>query len=250
MNVALYGAGRHRWAFTEHARKSVRCEADSLTVGRSQVSWNGTCLTCRIDEIAVPLPFRIRGTIRLYPEGVTRFALALGEHGLHWWQPIIPRGRVEVDMEQPALSWRGTGYLDTNDGATPLDEGFRSWTRLRAHTSTGATVIYDVVPTSGLQIVHALRFTPSGNVQQFTAPPRIALSSTGWRIDRETRADVGSTPVVVETLEDAPFYARTLLDMQLSGERVTAIHESLSLDRFRSGWVRTLLPIRMRRSRR
>jgi carotenoid 1,2-hydratase len=41
-----------------------------------------------------------------------------------------------------------------------------------------------------------------------------------------------------------------VLDTKIEGERMKAIHESLSLDRFRSPWVRALLPFRMRRSRR
>ncbi len=54
----------------------------------------------------------------------------------------------------------------------------------------------------------------------------------------------------MRTLEDAPFYARSLVRPALLGERVAAVHESLSLDRFRTGWVQMLLPFRMpRRSR-
>jgi carotenoid 1,2-hydratase len=52
---------------------------------------------------------------------------------------------------------------------------------------------------------------------------------------------------VVQTLEDAPFYARSVVASQLQGESVNAVHESLSLDRFRSGWVQVLLPFRMPR---
>ena len=50
-----------------------------------------------------------------------------------------------------------------------------------------------------------------------------------------------------ETLEDSPFYARSVVSASLLGERADAVHESLSLDRFRAGWVRLLLPFRMPR---
>ena len=49
------------------------------------------------------------------------------------------------------------------------------------------------------------------------------------------------------TLEDTPFYARSLLDTCLLGEPVHGVHESLDLERFRSGWVQMLLPFRMPR---
>jgi carotenoid 1,2-hydratase len=52
----------------------------------------------------------------------------------------------------------------------------------------------------------------------------------------------------VRTLTDAPFYARSVLDAQWLGERVTVMHESLSLARFASPWVQAMLPFRMPRS--
>jgi carotenoid 1,2-hydratase len=250
MNVALYGAGGTKWAFTEHPRESLHRDANSLAIGRSQITWDGTVMTWRIDETTAPVPTRIRGVIRLYPDGATRFALTLDPDGLHRWRPLIPRGRVQVELERPALRWSGTGYMDTNDGTVPLDEGFREWTWLRTHTRDGTTVIYDVVPLNGVPSLHALHLLPSGAVERLPQPMRSPLSLTGWGLKRVAFADVGYAPRVRSALEDAPFYARCLLETTLSGERVTAFHESLSLDRFRSAWVRSLLPFRMRRSRR
>jgi carotenoid 1,2-hydratase len=40
-----------------------------------------------------------------------------------------------------------------------------------------------------------------------------------------------------------------VLASRLGGDEVTAIHESLSLDRFRRRWVQMLLPFRMPRVR-
>ena len=50
-----------------------------------------------------------------------------------------------------------------------------------------------------------------------------------------------------QTLEDAPFYARSVIATRLRGEDVTAVHESLSLDRFRAPWVQAMLPFRIPR---
>lgn len=250
MNVALYGSGRGKWAFTEYPHSAMECHSDSLVIGRNQVSWDGHELECRIDEKAAPLPAPIRGTVRLYPQTSTSLALALDRQMQHWWQPLVPRGRIVVDMERPALRWSGTGYLDTNHGAAPLDEGMRRWSWLRAHGCSGTTVIYDVAPTGENPKLHALNISPSGRTHELAPPPRVSLPATGWRIQRETHADSGFLPTVTSTLEDAPFYARSLLITQIEGERMQAVHESLSLERFRSSWVRTLLPFRMRRSRR
>jgi carotenoid 1,2-hydratase len=51
----------------------------------------------------------------------------------------------------------------------------------------------------------------------------------------------------MRTLEDTPFYARSIASATFGGQPSAVVHEELSLDRFRSPWVRFLLPFRMRR---
>jgi carotenoid 1,2-hydratase len=48
-------------------------------------------------------------------------------------------------------------------------------------------------------------------------------------------------------LEDAPFYARSVVAARLFGEPVLSFHESLALDRFANPWVRLMLPFRVPR---
>jgi carotenoid 1,2-hydratase len=96
--------------------------------------------------------------------------------------------------------------------------------------------------------VLGLRFDPAGHVEQFEAPPRIKRPNTLWRVERETRVDHQSSARVVATLEDTPFYARSVLETNLLGETAMAMHESLCLDRFNSRWVQTLLPFRIPRA--
>ena len=57
----------------------------------------------------------------------------------------------------------------------------------------------------------------------------------------------GRDALVVKTLEDAPFYARSLVSTAIAGEAITCVHESLSLTRFSSPVIRALLPFRMPR---
>ena len=52
---------------------------------------------------------------------------------------------------------------------------------------------------------------------------------------------------VQETLEDAPFYARSMLSSGLLGEKVISMHETLNVPRLTSLMVRMMLPFRMPR---
>ena len=80
----------------------------------------------------------------------------------------------------------------------------------------------------------------------FAPPEAVRLPRTLWGVGRGTRAEGGAARVV-RTLEDGPFYARSILETGLLGHRAEAIHESLSLDRFRNPIIKTFLPWRMPR---
>ncbi len=247
MNVALYGPRGKRWAMTERPRASVRRNPLSLTIGPSAMSWDGNSLKVEIDEVTAPFPSRLRGTVRLYPAQVGVDQLSLDREGRHKWHPIAPCSRVEVDFEHPAIHWSGQGYLDSNNGGAPLEDAFNGWSWSRAKIDRETVVTYDVACRDGADRSIAMRFDPTGRTEAFDPPPRHMLPKTGWRIARETRADDDYTPRVRRTLEDGPFYARSLLSTSLLGMEATAVHESLSLDRFRSGLVKAMLPFRMPR---
>jgi carotenoid 1,2-hydratase len=68
-------------------------------------------------------------------------------------------------------------------------------------------------------------------------------------VRRLTRADAGHRAAVAQTLEDTPFYARSLVTTHLAGQPVQAVHESLALDRFANPIVQAMLPFRMPRRR-
>lgn len=108
-------------------------------------------------------------------------------------------------------------------------------------------MLYDAARRNGSYFSRGLRFDRQGNVASFTPPPVHRLATTGWRLHRETRADSGSPARILRTLEDTPFYARSLVSTQLLGEPVTAVHESLDLNRFAARWVQMLLPFRLPR---
>ena len=246
MNVCLYGPRANRWAMTERKRGALTRDANMLTIGPSALSWDGGVLTIRIDEISTPFFKPVRGVVRVEPAGVNQHVFDLSDGGQHIWRPIAPSAHVTAAFSQPGLRWSGDGYFDMNAGAEPLEEGFSDWTWSRAALTKGSTVLYDANPRRGDPLSMALRFDRHGGFEQAPPPPLAPLPRTGWRVARMTRADDGAAKVQ-RGFEDTPFYARTLLDTQLFGERVASVHESLSLDRFANPIVRCMLPFRMPR---
>jgi carotenoid 1,2-hydratase len=248
LNVALYGKAGKRWTMTERGRKGLSQDIARLGIGPSHLTWDGTALTIAVDEITAPIPSRVRGHIRVAPAALNPREFILDPAGRHVWWPIAPISRVEVDLEKPALRWSGPGYLDSNRGDEPLEAAFERWDWSRANTSKGTSMLYDVTARHGEGARLALRFSPDGGVESFAPPPRVTLPKTSvWRIARGTQCEPGYQARVIDTLEDTPFYARSLVETRLLGETATCVHESLSLDRFRSPIVQAMLPFRMPR---
>jgi carotenoid 1,2-hydratase len=247
LNVALYSAGARRWALTERGHDAVTRSRSNLAIGRSVIFWDGDALAVEFDEIAVPIPRRLRGRLRLSPEALGQRAFALDREERHWWRPLAPYARVEVTLEKPALRWRGSGYLDWNAGAAPLETAFAGWQWSRAEHPRGTLIFYDVTPRNGEPLSLAMRFERGGGSEQLPSLPALPLPRTRWRLTRSTHGDVGHPARIVRGLEDTPFYARSVIGARIFSEKVAAIHESLSLDRFRTPWVRLLLPFRMPR---
>ena len=238
---------------TERGAARVSRETSVLGIGPSALQWIDDGMTIDIDEVCAPLPRRIRGRIRLQPSALGEHSFVMDAAGRHRWTPFAPCAHIEVRLEQPALRWSGIAYFDSNCGAEPLEDAFRSWTWSRASVPGGTVVLYDVAARSGSQpdvpgCALALRFGVDASAQPIDLPPVVQLPTTGWRVARRTRADAGYGVRVVQTLEDAPFYSRSLLDTGLLGSGAPAIHESLDLDRFRARWVQCLLPFRMPRA--
>jgi carotenoid 1,2-hydratase len=248
LNVALYGKGGKRWTMTERGRQHIQRSAHHYQIGPSSLRWNGQALTIDIDEINVPWPQRVRGRVTVRPEGLCRFVTDLDNEGRHRWGPIAPCSRVEVEMDSPALNWQGHAYMDANEGDEPVERGFCDWDWARAEMANGDTsVVYDVRPKYGPRRVVSQRFSPDGSHQPFEAPGRYTLAASAWRIQRAMCSESSVAPEILSTLEDTPFYARSLLKTRLLGEDLTAVHETLSVPRLVSWPVRLMLPWKMPR---
>jgi carotenoid 1,2-hydratase len=250
LNVALYHGNRRRWSMTERGRAAVSRTRDELRIGPSSVEWRGDELLFQIREITAPVPSRLKGVVRVRPEIMTATDFRLDPAGHHRWSPLAPRARVDVEMTHPAVRWSGTGYLDSNAGDEPLEARFAAWNWSRAPHGARAIVLYDVEPLVGDAQCLALHFAAGGRIDHIEPPPRAPLQATRWGLPRCTRSDPGTTAQVLRTLEDGPFYSRSLTRSTLLGESLTSVHESLSLRRFAAPWVRWLLPVRMPRAAR
>ncbi len=246
LNVALYSRSASRWAMTERGARHCSRDATHLRIGPSQLHWDGQALHIEIDEIALPLPRRIRGRITLHPGQLFNYSVPLHPQGRHRWGPLAPSARVEVELEQPAQRWQGHAYLDSNEGDEPIACAFTEWDWSRSRLPDGSTaVLYDMEPGTPGERLLALRFLPDGRVLDFEAPPLQKMPRTRWGIARRMRSE---GPVrVAQQLEDTPFYQRAVLHSQLLGHAVESFHETLNVPRLVSPVVQAMLPFRMPR---
>ena len=234
---------------TERGTARVDARYASLAIGSSEMRWTGDAIEVTIDERCAPLPYRVQGIVRLYPLNLCETAFDLDRQGLHRWQPYAPCARIDVRLNSPRLRWQGAGYFDSNAGAAPLEDSFSRWHWSRSIDSNRSVLLYDVDTVEHESRSLALAMTAAGRIEHLEPPPLARLPPTGWRVSRVTRADAQPRPTVIDTLEDAPFYARSLVRSTVHGTSGPAMHESLDLDRFRRGWVQCLLPFRMPRIR-
>jgi carotenoid 1,2-hydratase len=234
---------------TERSSRHTERDARRFRVGPSAVHWDGRALHFDLNERSAPLPLKVKGRVSLYAERFFSFQAPLDAAGRHRWGPLAPSARIEVNFDSPNLSWRGHGYLDSNEGDEPVENAFESWDWARAALADGSCgVVYDARPTSGDDRILALRFNTDGHISSFDPGPRQPMARTAWGIRRQARASPDhAAPHVTRNLQDTPFYVRSLIQTSMAGERVTAMHETLDSPRLRSPLVRLMLPFRMPR---
>lgn len=248
INISLNGPRGSVWAMTERTARQVDRSRHHFSAGPSALRWDGQTLVIDIAEVSSPLPYKVRGTIRVSPEMIGTTGFSLDPDGRHRWHPVAPRAHVEVSMTDPGLRWSGSGYFDSNFGDEALEDGFSDWHWSRAHLRDDVAVLYEGQRRDGTPFDLALRLDRTGQWHDVDQPASARLPRSGWLVERLTRADAGFTPRVAKTWVDAPFYARSKLSTRLFGENVEAVHESLSLARFRSPIVQGMLPFRMPRA--
>lgn len=210
--------------------------------------WDGGSLFVDIDEIAFPLVKRVRGRVRVTPQCLPGQEFALDCSGTQLWQPIAPIARIDVTLASPALVWSGHAYFDHNRGSRPLENAFRRWDWSRQATPNGTRVLYDMTERDGSGQPLAIEIGADGSIAHREMPAAAGLPRGPiWRMSRGTRCDADANARVLDTLEDTPFYARSVVETSLWGDASPSMHESLDLDRFASPIVQAMLPFRMPR---
>ncbi|WP_439102457.1 carotenoid 1,2-hydratase [Congregibacter sp.] len=248
-NTILYGpGGKKRWSMTERSAARLERSADSYALGPSRIDWDGQSFLVQVNERCTPFAQPMQGTIRITPSTLTTHSLQLDEDARHHWNPIAPIARIDVDLPSLGTAWSGDGYLDSNRGTEPLADGFSGWDWTRARLNSGdCAVRYEARHGDREPYRLALRFSKDGSIANEKALEAAALPRTDiWRVDRRMPS-AETKPKRLKTLEDTPFYARSLIETEFGGEPGTGIHESLSMERFEQRWVQTLLPFRMPR---
>ena len=244
LNVALYGGRDRRWTMTERAGRGLSTSASALRIGPSALEWHDGTLVVTLQEVGAPWPRRVCGQVRI--EGLLPglAPMAIDAAGGHRWQPIAPHARVSVDLEAPALRWSGAGYVDSNWGDAPLETAFAAWQWCRTPRPDGGCLVrYDVRELDGRTRGLRLDIAPDGTLEHAAPGATRPLARSRWGIAR----DAHDGAALRATLEDGPFYARSLLATPWRGQSLPTVHESLSLERFRARWVQALLPFRMPR---
>ncbi len=257
VNVSLRQGRSSTWVMTEDVVSRVWRTSDSLTIGANSIAWEGSSLVATIDERSAPWRSRVRGRVRVEPLVASPAWQSLDGSGRHLWNPHTPVARVHVDFQEPRVAFSGTGYADANAGDEPLERAFRSWSWSHFSVQDRAHLSYDVVDRAGLS--HARAPSPMDTTPGLLSRPDASdvatrlpysLGTSTFGLARPIYLPVGSKPRLVRTLEDGPFYVRSVVRARL-GERceeVLGVHETVSLERFEKPWVRFLLPFRMRRA--
>jgi carotenoid 1,2-hydratase len=253
MNAAVYGARRATSAFAleERAISPRDRAADAVTIGGSTMRWEGDELVVDLDERTTPgsHDFRapVRGRVRFCPEARPQVGLAIDPEGRHRWWPVAPLGRIEVELSEPRVRFRGHGYHDANAGTEPLQAGFDTWSWSRTAGPTGARLAYDVRTRGGSALSHSFLVRPGGGVEEAPPTTQIDLGRTLWGLRRPARVELGAETRVARVLEDGPFYARAVLDTHVEGAPARAMYETLDARRLHRRWVRYCTAYRMRR---
>lgn len=247
LNVALYGKPS-RWAMTERGRKSQSRGRYRYRVGRSLITSKGHQLIFDIHERGMPFPNEVVGHVTVTMPYCNEASFELTQSGKHIWRPICLSAEVSVEFSKPKLSWSGHGYVDMNTGDEPLEKGFSYWDWSRIPMADGSTQIRYVTDPRGEERRElGLEFAPDGAHKTLQLDDALDLPQTPiWRIPRRAGKVNGAAPQIVKTLEDTPFYSRSLVSYPELGGR-TAMHESVSGDRLSNGVVKCLLPFRMPR---
>ena len=250
VNAILYGPDRRRWAMTERGRADLDRDATFISIGSSRVlDHDNGKLVFQVDEVCNPLPTRLVGQVEVQTGPLGEQCFNLDPQSQHRWWPAAPAAQVSLNFTRPNLQWQGRGYLDSNAGVVPLEDTFSDWHWQRSELSgDGGHIHYDACLLDGNPQSLALHFNEQNLTRPMTtdALPGPVAATPIWRAGRQCR-QIGTHSAVEQTLEESPFYARSVLNVDTGLGQQRVMHESLHLNRFRAPWMQWMLPVRMPR---
>ncbi len=249
LNIAFHENQKKYWCMTERSAKHVYRSSEIFEMANSSITWNGSYLEFKIQEYTVPLPSKVSGVVRVHPHYINTNNYFLEDSQKHAWCPIAPCSHVEVEMQRPNFQWHATGYFDSNWGAEPLENGFRSWNWSCTKMNEEERVIqYHTVNRNNTNTDLGFHFASDGKItareQQIA---KILPETKIWRVPRKAYVEDDRNVNVLKTLEDTPFYSRSVLNSETQDKSILTIHESLELDRFKKPLTQFMLPFRMPR---
>lgn len=258
INVALYAEGKNRWCMTERYHEAVQRDQNGFVIGPSslkfeQINQQHGKLTIDINERAAPIPRRVIGRVEIDLNTRQQSSFTLDSINRHHWWPVSPGSQVNVDLKYPSQRWKGHAYVDMNWGSAPIEDDIDYWCWSRYRLANETIIFYDVYgenhhPPAPPDQAIAVSITDDGQIKPVADAEMFALARTGWRMPRHARSHK-IHPVVEKTLEDTPFYSRSMLTTHLNGKAINGIHESVSLRRFKKPIVQAMLHFRMPRIR-
>jgi carotenoid 1,2-hydratase len=235
---------------TERGPATLERSANSWALGGTRWEWEGDGLTITFDEETKPFFQRMRpkltGRVTLRPGVARGEETPLEPRGAHVWRAVAPAGTAVVEIEG-GPSFSGPAYCDENAGVEGLERGFQGWNWSRTAKPDGTAVLYDVTTRAGEDLRWGRFYGKDGSVREFDPQVEVPLGSAGWRVSRRTRSSMPGGARVERTMVASPFYSRSLLRVDGNDGAHVAVHERLDITRFEAGWVRFLLPWRIRR---
>ena len=251
LNVALYGKRGARWVMTERGQSDTVQHRDALQIGPSSMRWDNDRLIIEIEErdirLGIPWRRRVAGQIVLTPEVLNDHSFKLDADGQHHWHTIAPRARIDVRMER-ARRDVVRQRLSRRQSRQRTDRGrFRDWHWSRAHAGEDVAVIYEGNRRDGSHFGSALRFDKTGHpARGGTAAGRAPARDI---VGHEASDPGGPRPCI--GYQDLGGFRRSMpdstLDMRIFGKKVTAMQESISLDRLVNPVIQFMLPYKMPR---
>jgi carotenoid 1,2-hydratase len=240
LNVVIHERRRSCFALIED--RAHHRDRHSVELTSSRVMWSGGRVTWEIRERTAWTRSPIRGLVEVTPRVSSTAAIPLDSRGTHLWRPLAPLARVRATFTSPGFDFDGHGYLDSNRGDRPLEQGLAPWSWMHSVSSGSIDVRYDVVgrpPVTLGTAGHPVPADPSDTVHR--------LPTSRWGLPRCVRLPVGADVAIVRTLEDAPFYVRSLVRIERGRRSVLAVHETMDPVRLAHPLSQWMIPWRSHR---